>query len=393
MIGRRTRLLGAPLVVAVLLSTAACGSGASGGSKNGIPSTIKVGVPLDLTGDAGIVGVGTGELRGIKLAAKEIEASGFLGKSKIDLVVSDTKTDKTAAAAAVLKMVKQDDVSAIVGFTLSTEFNAAGPTAQRSKIPIVAPALGSGLDAVGDYAFGIYPNLPEVYPAQDVKFVDAFGAKTAAYLYDSDNPTATAITEARQSALEKAGVKTVTSQQIGSADTDFRAQLTKIKQAKPDVILTSVLPGQYPAIFLQLKQLQVPGQVIASDGVVSPQALEQAGSAMQCTVYTAAWAAQNDEGRNADFQKQFKASYPDQQPDSWTASGYDALWLWATAVKTAGSVDGPAVQKALASTQNFDGAFGVYGVTPDRATTIKGTPLIIDNSATKPWTPTTTCER
>jgi len=380
----------AALCIALALS--ACVAPSPGSDEEGMPETIRVGAPLDLSGIAAIAGIGTGEKRGMEVAAAEINESGFLGDSKIELEFADTKADKRDAAAAAIKLVQQDAVHAIVGFTLSPSFSAGAPAAARAETPIVVPVFGTGLEAGDGYAYGIYPNLPKMYPPHDVEIAESLGADTAAYLYDSDNPTATAITDARRDALEAAGVDTVTVQEVTSTTTDYRAQLTKIQQEDPDILVVSVLPGQYPAIFLQREELSIDVQVIASDGVATRDSLEQAGDSMECTVFTTAWSALSDEGRNPTFIESFQKAHPDLLPDSWAAAGYDALWFYAHAVKKAGTVEGTAVRDALAATSDFSGAFGNYGMNQDGQTTIEGTVLMIRDGAVESWSADKSCK-
>src|SRR3712207_6173447 len=89
MVRKRMKLFAACLAIAVVAG--ACGGDDGGGAAPGgggqLPATIKIGVPLDTSGSAAIAGVGNAELAGVRLAANEINNTGFLGNTKIELVV------------------------------------------------------------------------------------------------------------------------------------------------------------------------------------------------------------------------------------------------------------------------------------------------------------------
>jgi branched-chain amino acid transport system substrate-binding protein len=91
--GRSIRSVLAAGGVAAILAVTACSSGggrspsgtdaAAGGGSGGLPATIDIGVPLDLTGSSEITGVGTGEQAGVQFAISQINSSHFLGNTQI----------------------------------------------------------------------------------------------------------------------------------------------------------------------------------------------------------------------------------------------------------------------------------------------------------------------
>jgi branched-chain amino acid transport system substrate-binding protein len=375
------------IVLCAALLAAACGSGGADGGDTaqatGLPATIKVGVPLDLSGAAGIAGVGTSERDGVRLAAKEINDTGFLGESKIELVEIDTKADKQEAVQAVLKLAAEQ-VDAVVGFTLTPSFLAAAPQLQQNGIPTMAVGLSSaGVTEVGDYMFRLYPDMANVMPPADKEFAETFtGLKTAAYLYQSDSEAAKIVIGKRRETLEGMGITTVGEETFVGTDTDVRAQLTKLKQANPDVLVTMPLPGMMSTIYLQLDEVGHEGPVFMAPDV-SDATMEQAGKAMQCFVYVTAWNGQSTDGNNPHFLDYWQQHGEKRSATVFEAAGYASLWSMAHAFKAAGSTDKKAVRDALAGLQDIDSPFGKIGFTDNRAASIKGTKLqIVDSKIT-----------
>lgn len=379
---RKSRL---GMMMAATLLAAACASGGGGDSAQtgGLPATIKVGVPLDLSGAAGIAGVGTNERDGVRLAAKEINESGFLGDSKIELVEIDTKADKQESVQAVLKLAAEK-VDAVVGFTLTPSFLASAPQLQQNGIPTMAVGLSAGgVTEVGDYMFRLYPDMALVMPPADKEFAEAYGdLKTAAYLYQSDSEAAKTVIAERRKALEGIGIQTVAEETFVGTDTDVRAQLTKIKQANPDVLVTMPLPGMMSTVYLQLDEIGFDRPVFMAPDP-SDATMEQAGKAMQCFVYVTAWSIKSTEGNNSHFVEYWRQHGEQRSPTVFEAAGYSSLWAMAHAFKAAGTADKKAVRDALAGLTDMDSPFGKIGFTENRAADIKGTKLqIVDGEIT-----------
>lgn len=384
---KATKFVGAAAAAALLASLGV--SGVSTATSGAPGAVVRIGVPLDMSGSAAIADIGGSELAGMELALSEIEEQGFLGDTTVELVSVDTKADKQEAVAAVLKLVEQDQVDAIVGFTLTPSFMAAAPRAVEAGLPIIALGLAApGVTSLGDTVFRIIPSVTGLYAASDPVMAEALGAETAAYLYVNDSETTVAIHEARVAALEAAGVETVETQAFTTADTNFRAQLTEVQNADPDVIVLTTFPGQIAGVFLQAEELGIETPVISSDGSNRAEVLDQAGAAMQCTTFNTVWSPVNETGRNPDF-----VAAMGEDADLYAAAGYDAMWAYATALAAAGSPDSAAVVAALNDLTDFQGALGVYDFDDERNPSITGTDLQIQDGAAVLWTPETECTR
>lgn len=377
-------------------SAGTTGTTAAAAPASNLPAEIKIGVPLDLTGSAQITGVGTGEQAGVQFALKQINSSGFLGTSKITAVMYDTQADKTQAVARTTQLIGTDKVSAIVGYSLTPSFLAAAPLAQKAGIPVMAVGLsGSGITDVGDFMFRELLDYKNLYKAGDPQFVKATGAKTAAYLYGSDTVTTTGQFNFRKPLIEGLGVKTVATQTITAATTDMRAQLTTIKNAKPDLLVINVDTGQVPTVLVQAQETGLNVQILADtalgSGVVTKNAA--AMKAAQCGLFTTPWDAKSQQGGNPQFVSDWKAANNGATPDFFNALGRDAMWAMATAIKSAGSTDPTKIRDALTQLSSFTGALGNYGWDATRNPTYSGTTEQVQNGADVIWSPTTTCTR
>jgi branched-chain amino acid transport system substrate-binding protein len=390
MAGKRIAGAVAIATAAITLGATACGSSSGGSSSSGgLPSTITIGSPLDLSGPAAAAAVGVSELKGEQLAVSEINSKGFLGKSKIDLSYTDTQTQTNQAVQAVIGMTKANKVDAIIGFTLSASFLAAGHYAQAAQVPVITVDLSdTGITQVGSYIFRVAPAENDVYKATDPQILKSLGAKTAAYIYDSDSANVQAQSTYRRQLAESLGVKTVADESVTSDAISFQAQLTKIKDAHPDVLVQDLNGGQDPTFLAQAAQAGLKIPIMADIGFDTPSIFTTPEA--NCATFSTIWDASSTTGQNQQFQAAFMAKYKT-TPDVYAAEGFDAVWLMATAMKNSNSATGPKVRAALAAIKDYSGALGVYGFNAQRSPTITPLTFEIDNGKAIPWKPGTTC--
>jgi branched-chain amino acid transport system substrate-binding protein len=383
----------AAIVAAVTLS--ACGSsspgaGGSGGtaSSGSLPNSVKVGVPIDLTGSAALGSIGVHQQQGVKQAVAEINDSGFLGKGvKLDPVYVDTQAAAATAVQDVTQMIQQQQVKAVIGMTLSGLAVPIAQVTQAAGVPTISgiPSV-PGVTDVGDHIFRVLPDLNRLFAVSDPKFVQALGAHTVAFIYNSDNPTTAASYQARKAAMDKLGVQTVSAQTMTATDTDLRGQLTAIRNAHPDVVFVNVNAGQQPAVYNQGQQLGLfPVTPVVGDySIGGSNDLQQAGGALQCAMYDSPWDPLSTSPKSADFLSGYKKLYGE-DPDAFSALGYEQTYLIAQAFKNAGSTNATDVVKALKDLKDFKGVLGTYQFDDTRQPTYPGLLRQIVNGKPTEW--------
>lgn len=312
---------------------------------------IKIGTVFELTGGTSALGQAT--LDGIKLAVKEAnENGGVLGK-KIVLINEDNKSEAAEGTNAARKLIEQDKVTAILGSVASSSVLAAAPIAQAAGVPwVAATATNPKVTEIGDCVFRVCfidPFQGEVA----AKFAsDKLKAKKAAILIDITSDYSKGLTEAFKAGFQKAGGKIVAEEAYSQKDTDFNAQLTKIKSSQPDIIF---VPGYYAEVGLiakQAKQLGLQQPLLGGDGWDSPKLYEIAGDAINGSYLTNHYTSQDTSANVQNFVKKFQAEYG-RVPDAFSALGYESAAVLIDAIKRAGNTDGKAIKDALATTKDF----------------------------------------
>src|SRR4029077_2284315 len=198
-------------------------------------SSIKVGEVDPLTG--GVSQFGIGCHRGFLLAFEQINDEGGILGQKIELITEDDQSKPGQSATAVRKLITQDKVAAILGDATSSATLEAAPIAQSDKIPMITPsATNPRITEVGDFIFRAC-FLDEFQGRVIARFARKnLKAQNVAILTDTKQDYSVDLAKFFKDEFTKLGGTISVDQSYATGDTDFRAQLTSIRAAKPDVI-------------------------------------------------------------------------------------------------------------------------------------------------------------
>jgi branched-chain amino acid transport system substrate-binding protein len=121
------------LALGLFASAAALLLGAPASAQN----TIKVGIPMPLSGPAALYGEPA--VKGARMFVYEINAAGGVLGKKIELVVRDSKASADEAVRVSREMILKEEVQFLVGTLTSAEGPAVSTIAKENKIILIAP--------------------------------------------------------------------------------------------------------------------------------------------------------------------------------------------------------------------------------------------------------------
>ncbi|HZZ83985.1 MAG TPA: ABC transporter substrate-binding protein [Anaeromyxobacteraceae bacterium] len=345
---------------------------AFGACKPAKPTTVKLGVFEPMTG-ANAAG-GAMEVEGIKLA-NQLYPSVKVGDKeyKIELVVSDNKSDKVEAANAAQRLVDQDKVNVVLGSWGSSLSMAAGPIVKDKKVPAIALSATNPLVTKGnDYYFRVCFIDPfQGTVMANYAFKDLH-AKKAVIIREVSNDYSVGLAKFFVDSFKKlTGDESAILGELNynTNDQDFTAQLTTLKSMKPDVIFA---PGNYTESALIIKQaseLGITAPFLGGDTWETPEFIDVGKKATEGAVFSTFFAT---EVPITDTSKVFLDAYRKQynkEPAAVTALGFDGYLVARAAIEKAGSLDGAKIRDALASIQAFPGAAGLITFDQNRDAT------------------------
>ena len=319
---------------------------------------IPIGVVLPVTGRlVSTFGVPIGT--GIELALEEINNS-QPGGGNIKLIIEDEQSTVEGAVEAYNKLIHQDGVPVILGPATSSQSAAAFPIAQENRVVAFSPTSAArGLSAIGDFVFRAALTTDVLIPNGIETTAAKLGYKTAVTMYDESDVFSTDSDEAVKEALAKNGVEVLITETFQSGDTDFTAQLTRIKDTNPDVIFISSLSPEKPGILAQGRQLGIPNSVPFVMRTLTIADVQAAGDAAEGAITFVGWASTADTPGNHAFVQNYTEKYG-VEPSNYAARAYAAFHILAEAIANAQSTDATSIRDALANITDFDTIFGKF---------------------------------
>ncbi len=330
---------------------------------------VVIGQVASLTGDTATFGVSADE--GVRLALDEINQTGVLSGKKIKLVTEDDRSLGDEAKTAVDKLVSKDHVVAIIGEIASSRSIAMAPVCEDAKIPMLSPGSTNPKVTQGfQYVFRncfIDPFQGTAMATYAMKAPpDGLGFKSFAVLYPVNSDYGVGLKTFFEEAVKKAGGQIVEEEAYTEkTDTDFRAQLTKIKGANPQAIFVSGYYTEAGLIAKQARQLGIDVPLMGGDGWDSDQTLKIGGDAVNGCYFSNHYSPDEDRPEVKKFVSDYEKKYNGKVPDAMAILGYDAMRIMADAINRAGGTDGDKIRDALAATKDFPGASGITTIDKD----------------------------
>ena len=325
---------------------------------------ILVGEYGSLTGGTATFGLSTN--KGIKMALDEVNDKGGVKGKKIKLITLDDQGKSDEAAAAVTRLITQNNVVAVIGEVASSLTEAAAPVAQKYKIPLITPSSTNPDITKGrDYVFRVC----FIDPFQGfvmAKFAwENLKLKKMAVFRDKANLYSTGLADAFIEAFKKMGGTIVVDLSYQEKDIDYKAQLTQMKAKGPEGIF---IPGYYTEVGLiarQAVQLGLKVPLLGGDGWDSTRLHEIGKEAINGHYYSNHYSTESTDPTVQEFIKKFKARYSE-VPDGLAALGYDAAKILVAAMERTTDVTSKNIREELTKTKDFAGVTGKISIDKNR---------------------------
>ena len=319
---------------------------------------VKIGVFEPVTGENG--GGGFQEVLGMRYANQVAPTVDVGGKTyKVELVEVDNKSDKTEAVTAAQSLIASG-VSVVLGsYGSGVSIAAGGIFADAHVAAIGASCTNPQVTLGNDYYFRVC-------------FLDPFqGTVMANYAFQDGAKTAAVITQLGDDYSSGLGnfflkafkalagdAAIVSDEQFQTNQTDFKAILTNVKAANPDVIFAPSSIATAPLLIKQARELGITAKIMAGDTWENVTIIENAGKDAEGIAFSTFF--DEADAAAADFVKGFK-EYLKANPESLeknggegvaavSALGYDAYMTAIAAIQKAGTVDSQAIRDALPAT-------------------------------------------
>lgn len=321
---------------------------------------VKIGVFGPMSGDA--AGYGQSLREATEMVVAEKNAKGGVLGQKIQLVIGDDAGKPEQAVSVAKRLATSDNVVIMLGSISSPASLAASQVAQQTQTPqIVISGTAQRITTQGN-PWVFRSAVPDTKLAGDLAdFVnDKFaGKKRIALLYVNDDFGRGGI-EGFKTRAQKYGMQWVADEKYTRGDLDFTAQLARIKNANPDIVIEWSRYAEGALIAKQRLQAGVTATFLGSDGAAHPKYLELGGPSVNGIYYATHFSPSTVSGNKTGeaFIAQVKTSLK-KDADYVHAQAFDAITAAIAAIEKAGSTDKTKIRDAL-RTVDFDGARGRF---------------------------------
>ena len=349
----------AVLAAAVLLigALAGCGSSATGDKK---AAPIKFGVIGPYTGPNAKPGASMKQ--GVNLAVEEINKAGGVKGRMLEPLFEDDASVPAQSVSATEKLIGKDEVSFLIGTFNSATTLADMKIIDRDKVPMMVPiAVAIQITESGNkWVFRNAATNP-MQAEQLMAFIYKETKQRKFAIIHENTDYGKGLAEAVKAYVAKNGGEALTeSYSIG--DTDFYAQLTKIKNYQPDGMIICGNLSEGSQISRQTKELGLKTQLYGFGGLSSFDFNNIAAGSNEGLIATSYFESSSPNPLAQSFIKAYKAKY-NVDPDMFAAAIYEAVYVAKAAIekmpeqKDIGAFR-VALRDALAATKDLPGVQG-----------------------------------
>lgn len=309
--------------------------------------SFKLGVLLCLSGDC--AEWGNNSLKGVKLAAKEINAAGGILGKKVELEIRDTREGGVGSnsVTAYRSIASDTSVKYMIGTTWSVGSLPIAPMIGRRKdVLITSPS--TGLADFNESSANIFNTWPHD-SVSSIALADYAIEKgwTRAAVFSGNDPWVLAQAQTFKKRFEGKGGEILIHVETQPQEKDVRTEALKIWQKKPDLVFYADTYN-FSIAARELKELKYEGAQMTI--LMDKTRLEDGAGALEGTVF-----AQYDPATD-DFVTTYKQEYGE-EPGISADTAYDAVQLYARAIKDAGELD-PVIVKDVLLKLEHEGASG-----------------------------------
>ncbi len=293
---------------------------------------------------------------GAELAIEDInKAGGVLGKKVVATIGDDACDPKQAVAVA--NKVAGEGVVFVAGHFCSGSSIPASKVYTEEGIVQISPASTNPkfTDEGGPNVYRVCGRDDQQGSVAGAYLAKNFKDKKIAIIHDK-TAYGKGLADETKKAMNAAGKKEELYVPFTAGEKDYNALVTKLKQAKIDVLYLGGYHTEGGLIVRQMRDQGMKTMLVSGDALVTQEYWAITGDAGEGTLMTFS----PDPRKNpaaADLVKRFKAKGID--PEGYVLYTYAAIQAWKQAAEKAGSVETEKVIKALNETE-FNTAIGKF---------------------------------
>jgi branched-chain amino acid transport system substrate-binding protein len=300
-------------------------------------AAIKIGHLTPMTGFLGALGVWA--VKGIEMAAEEINAAGGVMGRKLDVMSEDSVNPATASTKAQ-RMLEQDKVDVLMGEINSASAKTIMQVADRNKrLFMQIGARSDELRGSGCSRYTFHVDIPVtvmVNAEGQALLRDGLIKGKKIYSLTSDYLFGHSLSRAAKNFITTHGGTVIGDDLVATDLTDFSPYLLKIRQAKPDFVATNLGGNQVTNFVKQYAEFGLPFPVAGFN--LNTADAWAAGEGNLGGIWPTVWHHEIDTPGSKAFVAKFRAKHG-MPPENHAWIEYVSLHVMARAMNETKSTD------------------------------------------------------
>lgn len=292
------------------------------------PEPYRIGALLSVTG--GLASVGLPEREGVLLAQKAINAGGGINGRPLEVIIEDDASSPDSAVAKANALIHTQKVRAIIGPSGIAQTVAIGGITQAAKVPLFAfSGLGPAVERERTCVLHMTPSQ-ELNARAVLSYARDKGFKRAGVLHDSGYGQV--VWNSMKTLDAEYGVQFLQVEKFDIAATDVTTQAAKVKAINPDVVFVI---GTSAAPYRNLRQVKVAVPIVSAHPSATYETVKAMGESADNIIHPEFLVSEDPLPNQKDFVDAFRKEYG-KLPKHFSAAGWDAVMVLASALKAAG---------------------------------------------------------
>jgi branched-chain amino acid transport system substrate-binding protein len=297
--------------------------------------------------------------KGILMAVEEINGAGGILGRQVQIVQRYDESSATQAKLVAQQFASDLDMVAVVGHWGSDMAISASATYEFAGLLMICPAATSPKLTQQGFrlVFRTSPSNKQVGP-QLASFAASQGYERM-MIVSAKDAYGRGLGNVFEMHAGKEGIAIVDRVSYSDGESDFAPFLTHWGELDFDAVFVAGTNPEVAYFVERVRRLGVTQPILGGEGPTTDDLWEIAGEAAEGTI-TAAYFHPDDPRPEV---RRFKADFQERYgvpPDVWAAQGYDAVYLLAHAMETAGSTVPEEVADALRSIEGWPGVTGSH---------------------------------
>ncbi len=297
-------------------------------------------------------------IQSAEMTIDEINRKGGLLGESVKLIIIDNKSTSLGSKSAAEKAVKLN-VTGVIGAAWSSHSLAMAPVLQKAKIPMITPiSTNPEVTKIGNYIFRVCftDDFQGKVMAEFAR--ETLKAGAAAVLQNINEQYSITLSNFFMLAFVKSGGKILLKGNYTANTVDFTNIFIKIKRLNPDVIFIPGYSRDSGLAIRQARNMGVKSTFLGGDAWSSTKISDYAGESLNGSYAVVPWNKDSNLPQSRHLKKIFFNRFKRPVDHGVIALTYDAVNVFAEAVKKAGTLDRKRIRDALARTIDFKGATG-----------------------------------